>query len=311
MTIKIAQMSGGQLVSSREEADSLLGSDFNNLDVEIEIDPENEKEEELFEHHPEVEGYIHISSDDEDFKFDAKKEFSFTLGKVPGSDSEEEVEEPAELKVSEEDDKIQVTDDPWKWTHDRFLPWLEEKIKSVPRHNGKDISGIEKAIAYLKYLEGECSKASRTDIHDLIETSLLEKARQEIYDGLDRLFDRLEKLESIKNPMKRKKKKADDESQGFVKEAKSINFQVNVPYFISLLSRICINSSVSAGHDIEEVFMDLCKKYELTKQQKLEVVHLIEDMGYASVWRDRSKMIGEDIDLTSAENGDWAAQYPA
>jgi hypothetical protein len=311
MTIKIAQISptGSELVS-REEADGML-ADTHFLDVEIEIDPENEHEEELLEHHPEIEGHIHISSDDEDFKFDAKKEFSFTLGKFPGSDSEEEIEEPSELSVSEEDDKVQVTDDPWKWTHDKFLPWLENKLKTVPRHNGKDISGIEKAIAYLKYLEGECSKASRTDIHDLVDTSLLEKARQEIYDGLDRLFDRLEKLESIKNPMKRKKKKASDDSVGFVKEAKSIHFEVNVPYFISLLARICINSSVSAGHDIEEVFMDLCKKYDLTKQQKLEVVHLIEDMGYASVWRDRSKMIGEEIDLTSAENGDWAAQYPA
>jgi hypothetical protein len=115
----------------------------------------------------------------------------------------------------------------------------------------------------------------------------------------------------IRDRVGKKKKKASDEGDGFVKQAKSIHFEVNVPYFISLLARICINSSVSAGHDIEEVFEDLVKKYELTKQQKLEVVHLIEDMGYASVWRDRSQMIGEDIDLTSSENGDWAAQYPA
>lgn len=311
MTIKIAQTSPLGQLGSREETDAILGGDSHNLDVEIEINPENEHEEELLEREPEIEGNIHISSDDEDFKFDANKEFSFTLGKIPGSDSDEEIEEPAELSVSEEDDKIQVTDDPWKWSHDKFLFWLEDKLKSIPKHNGKDISGIEKAIAYLKYLEGECSKASRTDIHNLIDTPSLEKFREEMFEGLKRLFDRLEKLESIKNPMKSKKKKADDDSSGFVKEAKSINFQVNVPYFISLLARICVNSSVSAGHDIEEVFMDLCKKYELTKQQKLEVVHLIEDMGYASVWRDRSKMIGEEIDLTSAENGDWSAQYPA
>lgn len=317
MTIKIAQSTDAGYISFEEETDnvedSLSVNDTNHLDVEIEVSPENEQEEELLESEPHVEGYIHISSDDEDFEFDAKKEFSFTLGKVPGSESEEEIEEPAELKVSEEDDQIEVDDDPWKWGHHNFLGWLEGKLKTIPKHDGKAISGLEKALAYLKFLEAECSKASRTDIKNQIDTSLLEKARSEIYDGIDRLQARLDKLESIKNPMKRKKKKAseDDLNEGFVKQAKSIHFEVNVPYFISLLARICINASVSAGHDIEDVFSDLAKKYELTKQQKLEVVTLIEDMGYASVWRDRSKMLDEEIDLTSSENGDWAAQYPA
>lgn len=311
MTIKIAQSLPLGLLVSPEEAESL--QDVQHLDVEIEVTPETDEEEELIEHHPNVEGNIHIYTDDDDFTFDAKKEFSFTLGKVPGSDSEEEIEEPSELKVEEDDDHVQVEDDPWKWSHGKFLHWLEGKLNSIPKHNGKDISGLEKAIAYLKFLENECSKASRSDIKNEIDTEKLEEARAQIYDGIDRLELRLKKIESIKNPMKRTKKKADDESEseGFVKQAKSINFQVNVPYFISLLARICINSSVSAGHDIEEMFLDLAKKYELTKQQKLEVVTLIEDMGYASVWRDRSKMLDEEIDLTSADNGDWAAQYPA
>lgn len=307
MTIKRAQNLDGMWISPEE-----LDSDVGDLKVDIELSPESDEEEDLIDSGPEVEGNIHISSEEDDSDFDVKKEFSFTLPKVPGSDSDEEIEEPAELTVSEDDDQVQVEDDPWKWNHEKFLHWLEEKLKNIPKHNGKDISGLEKAIAYLKYLEGECSKASRSDIKNQIDTNNLEKARSEIYDGLDRLEVRLKKIESIKNPMKRTKKKAsEDESDGFIKQAKSIHFEVNVPYFISLLARICINSSVSAGHDIEEIFADLAKKYELTKQQKLEVVHLIEDMGYASVWRDRSKMIGEDIDLTSSENGDWAAQYPA
>lgn len=304
MAIKIAQNLDGMWVSP----DQL--EDIGDLKVDIEVSPETEEEEELIDSGAEVEGDIHISSEDEDMDFEASKEFSFTLPKVPGSDSDDEIEEPAELTVHEDDDKVQVEDDPWKWTHAKFLHWLEDKLKNIPRHNGKDISGLEKAIAYLKYLENECSKASRSDIKNEIDTEKLEYARKEMYNGLDCLELRLEKIESIKKPGK-KKKKANEESDGFIKQAKSIHFEVNVPYFISLLARICINSSVSAGHDIEEVFEDLVKKYELTKQQKLEVVHLIEDMGYASVWRDRSKMIGEDIDLTSSENGDWAAQYPA
>lgn len=304
MAIKIAQNLDGMWVSPDEL------EDVADLQVQIEVSPETEEEEELIDSGAEVEGNIHISSEDEDVDFEATKEFEFTLPKVPGSDSDDDIEEPAELTVHEDDDKVQVEDDPWKWTHSKFLHWLQDKLKNIPKHNGKDISGLEKAIAYLKYLENECSKASRSDIKNEINTEQLEKARKEMYDGLDRLELRLEKIESIKKPGK-KKKKASEEADGFIKQAKSIHFEVNVPYFISLLARICINSSVSAGHDIEEIFEDLVKKYELTKQQKLEVVHLIEDMGYASVWRDRSKMIGEDIDLTSTENGDWAAQYPA
>jgi hypothetical protein len=319
MTIKIAQQytpgNSSDRLLTPEQVESEY-SDVSDLRVEMELFPEDEHEEELFEHNPTVEGTIHVSTDeDDDFQFDVKKDFSFVLGKVPGSDNDEEIEEPAELTVSEEDDKVQVEDDPWKWNHGSFLAWLEDKLKSIPKHDGKTISGLEKALAYLKFIESECSKASRTDIKNQIDTALLEQARHQIYDGISRLQTRLDKLEAIKNPMKKGRKKAkaseEDDGEGFVKQAKSIHFEVNVPYFISLLARICINSSVSAGHDIEEVFMDLAKKYELTKQQKLEVVTLIEDMGYASVWRDRSKMLDEEIDLTSSENGDWAAQYPA
>jgi hypothetical protein len=321
MTIKIAQQytAGGNsyLEGERMTPEEFLKgtsmSDVSDLRVEIELSPETEMEEELMEHSPKVEGEIHVSSDDEDFEFDEKKEFSFILGKVPGSDSEEEIEEPSELQVSEDDDKIQIEDDPWKWKHEKFLHWLEDKLKNVPKHNGKDVSGLEKAMAYLEHLDKECSKASRTDLNNVIDTPKLEDARKQIIDGIDRLFDRLQKVNAIRGKKGKgmKKKASEDNSEGFVKEAKSIHFEVNVPYFISLLARICINASVSAGHDIEEVFMDLAKKYELTKQQKLEVVTLIEDMGYASVWRDRSKMLDEEIDLTSSENGDWAAQYPA
>jgi hypothetical protein len=275
------------ILVSPDHARSLL--DIGDLQVEIELDADSEEEQELLESGPKIEGNVFVSSDDDEIDFEAKKEFSFTLPKVPGSDDKDEIEEPSEI--------------------DTFLEWLSDKLKNVPRHSGKDISGIEKAIAYLKYLSNEVSKANRTDINNLIDNESSEKALMEIYDGIERLEKRLDKLESIKNPMKRKKKKADEDSDGLVKQAKTIHFEVNVPYFISLIARTCINSSISAGHDIEEVFQKMAKQYELTKAQKFEVVHLIEDMGYSSVWRDRSKMLDEEIDLSSSDNGDWAAQY--
>ena len=99
MTIKIAQNLDGMWISPEE-----LDSDVGDLKVDIELSPESEAEEELIDSGPEVDGNIHISSEEEDSDFDVKKEFSFTLPKVPGSDSDEEIEEPAELTVSEDDD---------------------------------------------------------------------------------------------------------------------------------------------------------------------------------------------------------------
>ena len=231
-----------------------------------------------------------------------------TLDKVPGGDDQEEIEEPTDIEV-EPEEEVEVVQDPWAWEISSFVPWLSEKMQGVPRHSGRDTAGLERAISYLERLDKEISKAVRSDLDNQIAIDSVEKARDEIRNGVERLQDRLEKVHTTK--YKKNKKKAEyDEDGGFIKEAKSTHvggIVVTVPLLISSLARTCINSVVSAGHDIEKVFVKLAKEYDLTNREKLEMFQLLSDMGYPI--RTDLGMINEDIDPTSANNVNWAQQF--
>ncbi len=283
--------------------------DNNDLRLDLEVMPENTEEEDFLFDGGELDGEINIEVGDEEV---VHKEFSFTLPHVPGGEDQTEIEEPEELEVEEPEDKIEVSNDPWKWNINSFMEWLQSKINNVPRHSGRDTTGLERAIAYLETLNKEISKAVRMDIDNVLDVDSIEKARDEIHNGIERLEERLDKIKSTKYPSKNKKKKsAEEESEGLVKEAqKAATFQVNVSLFISHIARICINSMVSAGHDIEKVFQKLVKKYDLTKREQAEVMQLLQDMGYP-VRRDRGFLLDEEIDPTSSDNFDWNANYPA
>jgi hypothetical protein len=66
---------------------------------------------------------------------------------------------------------------------------------------------------------------------------------------------------------------------------------------------------VSAGKDIEDVFDNLAKKYELTPREEMETMQLLADMGYP-MRRPRGYHRDEEIDYTSTDNFDWQANYP-
>lgn len=284
-----------------------LGGDLGDLRVDLEISPETEDEVELLEDGGELEGEISIEVDEDNT---LEKSFSFTLPKIPGADDQEEIAEPEEIEVAETDDVIQVESDPWKWELKGFMSWLgnmmNDKNPIFPRHSGRDVVGLERVVAFFKRILGEISKASRMDYNNILDIGALERARDEALKAIDRCEKRIEQIEAFKRP---KKKKAELEN-GLVKEAKASGFQINVPLFISHIARVCINSYVSAGHDIERTFMKLAEKYELTKREKAEVLQLLADMNFP-VRRDRGFLLDEEIDTTSSDNFDWMANYPA
>src|SRR5574337_1110915 len=76
---------------------------------------------------------------------------------VPGSDTLLVSEEDGEGQEQEAKDK--ETD--WENDHDhsKFLPHFDMKIKNIPRHSGQTVLGCERAIAFLKSLLTELSKA--------------------------------------------------------------------------------------------------------------------------------------------------------
>jgi hypothetical protein len=239
---------------------------------------------------------------------DGVKEYVFTLKDVPGA-AEDVVEEPEE----EEEEKKEVVEeqpvDDWNWEKggtSKFLDWLQNRFKSVPQHSGSDTTGIERAISYFERLNVEISKAMKKDYKREIDAAKAEEARAEIMKGMERLLERLEKLNSKK--FKRTKKRAELQNS-LVKNAGAAlgNIVVSVPYLISNIARTCINASVKNGQDIEQIFSVLAKDFDLDKREKYQVVLLIKDMGYPMII-DRVNF-GKDITSDSIPS-EFITNYP-
>lgn len=252
---------------------------------------------------------------------DNEVEITFALPHIPGADdqSELEVSHDGELEVSSPEDHVVVEEsDPWDWRNrglNKFLDWVKERLDNVPTHSGKDTTGLEKCIAYFDAINKEISKAMREDYKNEIDSGKAEKAREEIENAIERLTERYNKVMSSKYKRHSKKnKKSDIVSDGLVKEAQKISgvsgIVVTVPLLISRIARVCINGSVSGGHDIEHIFADQVKKYKLTTREQADVIQLVEDMGYP-VMRDRGWLPDESKKRSDEENLDWGpANYP-
>lgn len=274
--------------------------DVNEVDIELELAPEDETEEKQFESGGEVSGELTVEFED---GTDVHKEFDFKLPPIPGATNQEELEEP-EIEVDDEED-IEVESDPWKWDLPKFFEWASSSLKRIPQHPGNEVGGCERAIAFLKRVSKEVRKATSMDVDGILDIHKLADIRKEIEDGIEALENRIEKINATKNP--KKKKKADADS-GLVKEAKSGSFTVTVPLSISAIARACINGMISGGHDIEITFNKLANKYKLSSLDRLQVKQLLADMNYPMPRWDRG-MEDEDFDPTSSDNVDLAANY--
>jgi hypothetical protein len=291
-----------------EDLKELGDYDLADLQVELELAPDDSDEqlvlEDLEDDGAEVSGEIVVEVDDEP---KLTKQFSFSLPHVPGGAIQDEIDEP-DLEVDEDKDDIQVESDPWSWNLNTAMDWLQNRLDSIPKHSGRDVVGIERAISYLKKVLGEISKMVKSDYDNCLDVNSLEDARNEILNGLDRLEERLDKLVSYRN---KKKKKADFESNGLVKEGqKAGGFQTNVSAFMAGLARLLINGHISAGHDIDTSFDKIAKKFKLTDREKFELCIVLGDMNFP-VRRDRFYLPDEEIDTKSSDNMDWSSQHPA
>lgn len=238
----------------------------------------------------------------------------FVLPAVPGGEFQGDLEDEVELEVDEDEDII-VDDDPFNWKPSNFLDCLQQMLQGVPKHSGRDSVGLERAISYLEMVDKEISKAMRVDYKGEIDFSKVEEARDELYDGIVRLQERLDKVKGKKYPGRKgksKKKKADAQDE-MVKEAKHAhvgNHVVSVPLIISHVARTCLNSMISAGKDIEDTFDKLATKFKFTPREEAETMQLLADMGYP-MRRPRGYFRDEEIDYTSTDNHDWAQNFPA
>jgi hypothetical protein len=104
------------------------------------------------------------------------------------------------------------------------------------------------------------------------------------------------------------------EGTNIVKEAQKITgvqgVYVTVPLLISRVARVCINGTISAGHDIEDLYKRQVSKYKLDDREQAEVRQLLWDMGYP-LREDRGFFPDDDLEVSDSDNMDWAANYKA
>ena len=218
-----------------------------------------------------------------------------------------------QMLADENEAKKSKKSEKWDWESKGatgFVAWVKERFETVPKHSGYDSAGLERAVSYLEKLDSEISKAMRLDLEGELDANKVEDIRGKIDDGIERLQDRLDKVKT--NKKKKRKKSSEVEYDGFIKDAQKITgvqgIYIMAPLFASRIARICINGMVSAGHDIEDIYAQQVKKWKLTDREQAEVMQLLADMGYP-LRQDRGFMPDEDVDTTSSDNNDWAANY--
>jgi len=253
---------------------------------------------------------------------DEPLEVEILVQEVPGAEIDPNRE--ATLEVSEEDtDKKEDSDDKndaqkskknpkWDWESkgaSGFITWIKERVDDVPRHSGYDSAGLERAVSYLNKLDAEISKAMRMDVDGELDANKIEAVRSQIDDGVARLQERVKK---VNKQRKGKTKRSEIEVHEIIKEAQKVTgvkgIYVTVPLLISGLARTLVNGTVSAGHDIEEMESKLSKKFKLDDRERFELQQLLFDMGYP-VRKDFGYMSDEDVDTSSSDNFNWAANY--
>jgi len=216
-------------------------------------------------------------------------------------------ERSGELSV-DEDSEIVLDEDIWNWKENGlggFLKWVANRLETVPAHDGKKTTGLERAIAYFERINKEITGAMQQDFRNQINTAEAEVYRDQVEDGLESLLKRLNQVR--KSKFKRYRRN-DNQPEGIVKEAAGSTaihgIIVTVPLIISRIARVCINGTVASGHSIEDSFWRLSEKYELTKRERAELEQLLADMGYW-IRRDRGYLLDEDIVPSSVDKFDW------
>lgn len=220
---------------------------------------------------------------------------------VPGSSrfvdeiDEEDIPEP-------EPERVELT-----WAKDRavdsFMQYISESYPAkIPRHDGKNILGAERAIRWLTDLAKEISEAVRRDETGILDDSILEATRVSIMKDILLLKEHIKKLDKNFKGKLKKKAGLDEDlmkyaeeielayNHGVNDEIKKIAFTPKINLFVSpferALSGIIINSVVSGGKPLDEVYDFLKEKYKLTDREELAIMQVVMDSGFP-IFKDR------------------------
>lgn len=270
---------------------------------------------------------------------DTKDEMSFTVEETDEPETYDTVPGSHLEYVKFDEPEAEVREKNWETDRDpsMFVSYLKDKLTKIPRHSGNTIPGCERAAAYIKDLDGQASKAMRSDYKGEIDEEELDKIRKDMQGMIDRLenhIERLQKSAGVENvrfvsegfcktcesnaPMWRNALSETEVCMNCESEEKPQDLQktagtpaVNVfmtPFERAVVGTI-INAKVSGGRNIEEVYEKLKNKYNFTPREELAFQQLIADHGYP-VYKDRG-LLNEPADPASGDNVEWQTNYHA
>ena len=250
--------------------------------------------------------------------------------KVPGSD--------AVLEVVEEEQQAQDTDWANDKDHSKFVGYMEARIKNIPRHSGNTIPGCERAVSYLKDCQNELRTAIRSDLDGKIDELVVDKLHKELQEMIERLEKQIEKLRvngavKVANVQVQLvtagecnrcgagvptwhdvendrvvclKCDAEVGSDDLTKVANTPKLTVFISAFERAIVGTLIDSAVSNGKNIEEVYDKLDKKYKFTDRERLAIVQTVADYGFPCIL-DRAKIDDKD----NQNDGELMRNYSA
>lgn len=198
---------------------------------------------------------------------------------LPGSD------EP----ISKAEDSEVKKETSWKNDRDssKFMEYLADAYKNIPRHDGTSTLGCERAISYLNSLNKEISEAIRVDKEGSLNDKItaLEKYRSKIINDVMVLKNHIKKLNEQHS------KKASNDNEQIIKEATTPRIQLVMTPFERAVSGMIINAVVSAGHSFDDVYEFVKDKYKLDEREELAIMQILLDMGHP-IFKDRGTISG-------------------
>lgn len=234
----------------------------------------------------------------EDFTDEQKEQFAFDLPEDDFLNEEQEEKKPED----------------WRNTGkaELFPDHLERELQRIkpPSSIRGNRAEMERARGQWTQLCGDISRVLRKDYDGVLNVDDIDAKRQHIeryIEELDNALDGITEMMRKRKQMKRRRR-AEDEGEGLVKEAGTATLGVFITPFERAIVGALINGVVSGGRNIEELYTEAKKKYDITPREELSVFQILSDMGYAN-FRDRLRL-GDNEDVSRTEGfGEWSSTY--
>jgi hypothetical protein len=194
-----------------------------------------------------------------------------------------------------------------------FMPFLQNEIRRIGNpHLWRTKSEKERGLAQLKKLDHFISEALRNDHESVLDVPSIDALRNQLERHIDECEIALEGIQNMKK--QRRRMRRGEEELDMVKEAGTPHFNgisVNITPFERAIVGALINGTVSGGRNMEELYEDVKKKYDLNPREELSIFQILADMGYPT-FKDRLRIGEKDGDPSREEGfGEWNSTYHA